>query len=45
MERIKKIILTILSEFEVTYEEWLILKDQIDIKYKSESLKIKITKD
>ena len=36
MERIKKIILTILSEFEVTYEEWLILKDQIDIKYKSE---------
>ncbi len=45
MEKIRTLILTILSEFEVSYETWLMLKDQIDIRYKSESLKTKITKD
>lgn len=45
MEKIKKIILSILSEFEVSYEEWLLLKEQIDVRYRSESLKTKITKD
>lgn len=43
--KLREIILTLLIELEVSYRDWILLRDQIDVRYKSKNLENKITKD
>ena len=45
METVREIILNILIKLNVSYLEWIRIKDQIEIRYKSESLKSKLKED